>query len=394
MFNRTNKKFEVTAPPSNIAGKLQHPPPALLVRPSYHEQQTHMPVQRYPSNPTLLERSKDKPRSQTPNHCKEEKKKKKKFFSVFRKKSGPVDQSDDGRQTEPLSRRPHSAASDHRLLRYGSSRSTKSTEYLTDDDDDDFNYQFRGSVQPVPPGGPAHTPRVHSGQRATSEPATYDALESYRPTGTREPVNRAHSYSEQYPVPPKTYLKLTPQTTPPGSAASFDSRSTAPRVDDHAPSLPSPTPGVVGIKNHGNTCFVNTIVQCLSNTEPLLLHFLSNKYRQDLNKRHGALLLGGNSAHSKVSDKQLAEGSLDPEGANIVTEHLGFFLKTLWSGQYETRVSAVFKEILGIKSEQYRGRNQHDAQEFLLWLLDQLHEDLNQATGAASVNSTTKVDPR
>lgn len=29
---------------------------------------------------------------------------------------------------------------------------------------------------------------------------------------------------------------------------------------------------------------------------------------------------------------------------------------------------------------QYRGSSQHDAQEFLLWLLDKVHEDLNTAT--------------
>lgn len=28
---------------------------------------------------------------------------------------------------------------------------------------------------------------------------------------------------------------------------------------------------------------------------------------------------------------------------------------------------------------QYRGNAQHDAQEFLLWLLDRVHEDLNNA---------------
>ena len=31
-------------------------------------------------------------------------------------------------------------------------------------------------------------------------------------------------------------------------------------------------------------------------------------------------------------------------------------------------------------ASQFKGNNQHDAQEFLLWLLDRVHEDLNVAT--------------
>ena len=397
MFNRTNtKKFEITAPPSNIAEKLQHPPPALLVRPSYQEQQRYVnvPVQRYPSDPEILKdpqhtkKKHEKSRSQTPNHYKEEKKKKKKFLSVFRKKNDSVEQ--DGRQSEPLTRRPHSATSDHKLLRHGSSRSTKSTEYLTEDDGSNYPNSRQPKLTPT------HAPRPHNSQRATSEPATYDALENYRldrQANSKEPVGRSHSYTDQYSGP-KASLKLTPQPTPPGSVASSDSRSTVPKVDDHTPSLLSSIPGVVGIKNHGNTCFINAILQCLSNTEPLLFHFLSNKYQEELRteyKSNGASLPGGSPAHSRVQSKPPSEGVLDPEGVNIVTQHFGFLLKALWSSQYEARISAIFKEVVGIKSEQYRGRNQHDAQEFLLWLLDQLHEDLNQATGCMPICSKVLI---
>ena len=33
-------------------------------------------------------------------------------------------------------------------------------------------------------------------------------------------------------------------------------------------------PGVVGIKNHGNTCFINAILQCLSYTDILAEYFV------------------------------------------------------------------------------------------------------------------------
>ncbi|GCB76827.1 hypothetical protein scyTo_0019933 [Scyliorhinus torazame] len=37
----------------------------------------------------------------------------------------------------------------------------------------------------------------------------------------------------------------------------------------------------------------------------------------------------------------------------------------------------LFQNVVSKNAFQYRGTSQHDAQEFLLWLLDRVHEDLN-----------------
>lgn len=120
-------------------------------------------------------------------------------------------------------------------------------------------------------------------------------------------------------------------------------------------------PGVIGLRNHGNTCFINAVLQCLSHTDILAEYFVLDLYKADLSRR--------NKINSK---KHGTKGE--------VTQHLALLLKSIWSCQYDPEISNKFKLIVDKYGSQFRGNNQHDAQEFLLWLLDKVHEDLNTAT--------------
>uniref|UniRef100_A0A8C7I8J9 Ubiquitin carboxyl-terminal hydrolase n=1 Tax=Oncorhynchus kisutch TaxID=8019 RepID=A0A8C7I8J9_ONCKI len=113
-------------------------------------------------------------------------------------------------------------------------------------------------------------------------------------------------------------------------------------------------PGVCGLTNLGNTCFMNSALQCLSNTPPLTEYFLQSAYLEELNFTNPLGMKG-----------EIAEAYAD-------------VIKQMWSGRHYSVVPRLFKTKVGHFASQFLGYQQHDSQELLSFLLDGLHEDLNR----------------
>lgn len=136
---------------------------------------------------------------------------------------------------------------------------------------------------------------------------------------------------------------------------------------------------VVGLRNLGNTCFMNSVLQSLSNIQEFSCYFNAMPSLETGKHKQKAY-------HSRSMKENLDDV--------FVVEELRKVLLNLSQGGDGSK-GAISPECLFLVIwkvvPQFRGHRQHDAHEFLRYMLDRLHTELQQVSFPVDISNSSSV---
>ena len=120
---------------------------------------------------------------------------------------------------------------------------------------------------------------------------------------------------------------------------------------------PESNHGLTGLKNIGNSSYINSILQILSNTPELMFYYISGLYKKDIKI-------------PQIKKKGYVPGKLSSEFANL--------LNKMWLENKKVVNPQDIKYAMADLNYAFNNNNQQDSSEFLMSLLNFLHDEINR----------------
>nr|POE75511.1 ubiquitin carboxyl-terminal hydrolase 4 [Quercus suber] len=189
-----------------------------------------------------------------------------------------------------------------------------------------------------------------------------------------------------YPTaPPVSHYPVVPVRPPPAAARvsymgvsdrAVSASSLNSRTASGAPYIPPKYLAAnfrlprVGLTNFGNTCYMNSTIQALLATTPLSSYFLEDDFKASLQRENWR-------ANSK----------------GVMAELYSNLIRSLWKDDVSYIRPTTFRKFCGRSLQRFESDGeQQDAKDFLDFLLDCLHEDLNENWDKAPLRQLTDAE--
>jgi len=147
------------------------------------------------------------------------------------------------------------------------------------------------------------------------------------------------------------------------------------RVTLNGKKSPAKFKTITGLVNLGNTCFLNAVLQSLSHTDAL---------REFVNLDQGRTVIGNQPTSPRPVTRRTASPTVVSQGVSLWNDFYALLREMLFTKDVVVN-PAVFLNSLWTVVPMFKGYQQQDAQEFMRFLLERLHAELDPKSDKGSV---------
>lgn len=164
--------------------------------------------------------------------------------------------------------------------------------------------------------------------------------------------------------------------------------------DQNDDKIDGQTLGLSGIDNIGNTCYMNSVLQCLSATDMLNQYLQLKMFKNDLKNGVNRIII--KNAKTKIANfddvcYQIPKYKIKYRFKNSITYRLYQLIKILWDINCDV-IPRKFKTTLDELIPNFRGYSQQDSHEFLSIILDTLHEEFKTDVEILEIKQPENID--